>query len=686
MTSVSVLSPERRIELNPYDVDAWNLLLRESQARSIDQARSFYEKLVGQFHNAGRYWKAYIEHEIRAKNFENVEALFARCLVSVLNIDLWKCYIHYVHQTKGHLPSFREKMAHAFDFALDKMGLDMHALSIYADYITFLKNVPAVGQYAENQRTSAIRKIYQRGIATPLLGIENLWNDYCAFEKGVNQALAEKLITEKNKDYQVAKRVARSLEQKSNPLNTEEYGQLAKRVIFAYEQALLCMAASGTITSGEGDVKLSAAMTAEIIQLYDRAISDYQEERRNYEHVKKIYGRLLDNANVDPTLPYIQLIKFTRRTEGVEAARLVFKQAREDKRISFHVYVAAATMEYYCSKNKQVAMRIFDLGLKRFSNDSEYALSYVDFLSHLNEDNNTRVIFERILNSGALSSDKAVEIWDKYLEFESQVGDLTSILKVDKRRREAVKDIFEERQALLLIDRYKFLNLAPCTTEQLKFMGYSKQARFVSSNPGMSGSHPSSSNGASYNVRNELSGTAVKQSTSANQGNILDVSSFPRPDTNQMLPFKPKLLPAAGSQHPVPGGIFPPPPAVAQLLQLLPPPWTFVGPFPEIDKLLESLARFNREIPKTNVKEELDPSASFGGYKAADVKKELYQLVSTTTDPAAVLASHEYQQSMNNQKKRLGGRNDSDSDDESSRHISTSDIYKKRQRLNMRGD
>jgi hypothetical protein len=26
-----VLSPERRIELNPYDVDAWNLLLRESQ-------------------------------------------------------------------------------------------------------------------------------------------------------------------------------------------------------------------------------------------------------------------------------------------------------------------------------------------------------------------------------------------------------------------------------------------------------------------------------------------------------------------------------------------------------------------------------------------------------------------------------------------------------------------------------
>lgn len=59
------------------------------------------------------------------------------------------------------------------------------------------------------------------------------------------------------------------------------------------------------------------------------------------------------------------------------------------------------------------------------------------------------------------------------MEFESQVGDLTSILKVDERRRNAAKEIFEDRQALLLIDRYKFMNLAPCTQDQLKFMGYS---------------------------------------------------------------------------------------------------------------------------------------------------------------------------------------------------------------------
>jgi len=65
-----------------------------------------------------------------------------------------------------------------------------------------------------------------------------------------------------------------------------------------------------------------------------------------------------------------------------------------------------------------------------------------------------------------------MDIWDKYLEFESQVGDLSSILKVDQRRRDAVKEQFGDRQALLQIDRYRFLNLAPCSQEQLKLMGY----------------------------------------------------------------------------------------------------------------------------------------------------------------------------------------------------------------------
>lgn len=45
------------------------------KARSVEIARVFYEKLITQFPNAGKYWKIYIEHELRSKNFENVEAV-----------------------------------------------------------------------------------------------------------------------------------------------------------------------------------------------------------------------------------------------------------------------------------------------------------------------------------------------------------------------------------------------------------------------------------------------------------------------------------------------------------------------------------------------------------------------------------------------------------------------------------
>lgn len=40
----------------------------------------------------------------------------------------------------------------------------------------------AVGSYAENQRITAVRKVYQRGIVNPMLNIELLWKDYCNFE------------------------------------------------------------------------------------------------------------------------------------------------------------------------------------------------------------------------------------------------------------------------------------------------------------------------------------------------------------------------------------------------------------------------------------------------------------------------------------------------------------------------
>ena len=45
--------------------------------------------------------------QIRARNFERVEKLFQRCLMKVLNIELWKTYLTYVKDTKASLANYK---------------------------------------------------------------------------------------------------------------------------------------------------------------------------------------------------------------------------------------------------------------------------------------------------------------------------------------------------------------------------------------------------------------------------------------------------------------------------------------------------------------------------------------------------------------------------------------------------
>ena len=84
--------------------------------------------------------------------------------------------------------------------------------------------------------------------------------------------------------------------------------------------------------------------------------------------------------------------------------------------------------------------RIFDLGLRKFGSNCDYILAYLDYLSHLNEDNNTRVLFERVLAQGNLEPADSLEIWNKFLEFESNIGDLASVVKVERRRATVLEE------------------------------------------------------------------------------------------------------------------------------------------------------------------------------------------------------------------------------------------------------
>ena len=73
------------------------------------------------------------------RNHEQVEKLFPRCLTKVLSIELWKTYLTYVKETKHNLPNYKEKMGHAYNFALEKMGMDIASFPLWNDYVRFLK-------------------------------------------------------------------------------------------------------------------------------------------------------------------------------------------------------------------------------------------------------------------------------------------------------------------------------------------------------------------------------------------------------------------------------------------------------------------------------------------------------------------------------------------------------------------
>ena len=164
------------------------------------------------------------------------------------------------------------------------------------------------------------------------------------------------------------------------------------------------------------------------------------------------------------------------------------------------------------------------------------------------------------MSSGGLTNQLSVQIWNKFLEFESNIGDLSSIVKVERRRSAILENLkeYEGKETAQLIDRYKFLDLFPCTQPELKSVGY----------------HEISSISTGQKV--------VQQNPEEEESQKV----LPRPDFSQMIPFKPKSN-AYNGEHPMGGGTFPQPPALAALCAVIPPPVCFRGPFVSVDKLID---------------------------------------------------------------------------------------------------
>lgn len=507
-----------RIIADPYDTEAWNILGSEAQARPISEAAALYEVLLATFPTAARYWRSFVEAQMNANNDDATKQIFSRCLLNCLHVDLWRCYIRFIRKVNENRGAEgRDETKKAFDFMLGHIGMDIGSGPVWLEYISFLKAAPAVSSQEESQRMTAVRKAYQRAILVPIHLVEQLWKEYESFENSVSRTLAKSLLAEYQPRHYNARAVYRerkkyceridpnmlaipptgSLKEEQQCLawkqllafekgNSQKLdpASLTKRVAFTYEQCLMYLyhypdiwydyatwhAQNGSLDSAAVVFQRALKALPEKALLH-YAYAEFEEARGGIQEAKKVYETLVRNTAMASALAYIQFMRFVQRTEGIDAAFKILVDARKSPLCTYHVYVASAMMVLCLEKDSKLARNIFEMGLKKYIHEPAYVLEYADFLCRLNDDQNVRVLFERALS--VLPPDESVEVWDRFMWFEQTYGDLSSMLKVEQRRKEALIQTGDDGTAMSesslqqLVSRHRFLDLWPCSSQDL---------------------------------------------------------------------------------------------------------------------------------------------------------------------------------------------------------------------------
>lgn len=76
----------------------------------------------------------------------------------------------------------RNTVVMAFDFAVNKVGIDLDSYDLWKDYIDFYKTWTPGSNYELQQRNSSIRKVYKRCLVIPNAKLETMWADYRKWE------------------------------------------------------------------------------------------------------------------------------------------------------------------------------------------------------------------------------------------------------------------------------------------------------------------------------------------------------------------------------------------------------------------------------------------------------------------------------------------------------------------------
>ncbi|KAL5606799.1 hypothetical protein BROUX41_003179 [Berkeleyomyces rouxiae] len=242
----SIAALELRLKEDPRgDMDAWlSLIAQHRLLNNIDDLRRTYERFLEVFPQCAAGYVEWLEMELSLNNFSEAERIFNVCLVTITDVDLWTVYINYIRRrndlTNDATGKARKVVAQAYDYVMEKVGLDKDSGKLWIDYIQFLRSGP--GQlggttWQDQQKADQLRKAYQRAISVPTSTVNTMWKEYDQFEMSLNKMNGRKFIQEHSPSYMTAKSACIALESLTRNLNRTSYPRLLPAVGFdGYEE------------------------------------------------------------------------------------------------------------------------------------------------------------------------------------------------------------------------------------------------------------------------------------------------------------------------------------------------------------------------------------------------------------------------------------------------------------------
>ncbi len=152
---------EARLSSDPWDLDAWTILLQEAMQLQYADAEPLYKRLNTQFPPVARFWCPRADHAAREAP-DLVTAIFEEAVSnSPTSIELWRAYAKHAIETAS--PGAMNNIVVVFERAVKTAGLDLLATPLWNDYIAYLRDRAVL---SDPQRRDALRRVFQRAVMT----------------------------------------------------------------------------------------------------------------------------------------------------------------------------------------------------------------------------------------------------------------------------------------------------------------------------------------------------------------------------------------------------------------------------------------------------------------------------------------------------------------------------------------